>query len=123
MTAASNSGSEPPDTAAAGPLGPHNRARVDARLCDVHAARGRAAADPELAGRSSVRRIVLHLDSVLEPEQVCWGVLYVLEDGRPVAEDVRLGGVITVLDVASWLDDAGGDDEQAESGLAVLPDD
>lgn len=77
----------------------------------------------ELAGRPSVRRIVLHLDPVMEPEQVCWAVLHVLVDGRSVADCVHVSGVITVLDVARWLNDAVSDEEIAERGLAVIPDD
>lgn len=77
----------------------------------------------ELARRPSVRRVVLHLDPVMEPEQVCWAVLHVLVDGRPVTDRVRMGGVITVVDVASWQDDVASDDEVAERGLARLPDD
>jgi len=30
------------------------------------------------------RRIVLHLDPALEPEQICWALLHVLVDDRPV---------------------------------------
>ena len=76
-----------------------------------------------LARRPGTRRIVLHLDPVLEPEQVCWAVLHVLVDGSTLADDVRLGGVITVLDPPGWLVDAIGEDEPADRGLAVLPDD
>jgi G3E family GTPase len=76
-----------------------------------------------LAGRPGLHRIVLHLDPVLEPEQVCWAVLHVLVDGSPVSRDVTMGGVITVLEVASWLADAVSDEEVVDRGLAALPDD
>jgi G3E family GTPase len=77
----------------------------------------------ELAARRSVRRIVLHLDPVMEPEQVCWALLHVLVDGRPVADAVRMAGVITVLDAGQWLDDAASEDDLPTRGLARLPDD
>lgn len=68
-------------------------------------------------------RIVLHLDPVLEPEQVCFALRHVLVDGAPVTDDVDLRGVVTVVDVPTWFDDATGDDVPAERGLADLPDD
>ncbi|MCX6466773.1 MAG: hypothetical protein NTW05_24755, partial [Pseudonocardiales bacterium] len=43
-------------------------------------------------------RIVLHLDPVLEPEQVCFALRHVLVDGAPVTDDVDLRGVVTVVD-------------------------
>jgi G3E family GTPase len=76
-----------------------------------------------LAAHCSVNRIVLHLDPVLEPEQVCWAVLHVLVDGRPVADAVRMAGVVTVLDAGQWLDNAASEDELPARGLARLPDD
>ncbi|HEX4247243.1 MAG TPA: GTP-binding protein [Pseudonocardia sp.] len=76
-----------------------------------------------LARRPGIGRIVLHLDPVLEPEQVCWAVLHVLVDGATVAGDVRMGGVITVLDPATWLADAVSEGDVADRGLALLPDD
>lgn len=72
---------------------------------------------------------MLHLDPAVEPEQVCWALRHVVvddgaPDGRgPVTDIVDLRGVVTVLDVASWLADAGSDDEVVERGLAPLPDD
>lgn len=74
-----------------------------------------------LAGR--VGRIVLHLDPVLEPEQVCWALRHVVVDSSPVAELIDLRGVITALDARTWLDDATGDEPVEERGLAELPDD
>ncbi|MCE0762592.1 GTP-binding protein [Pseudonocardia kujensis] len=74
-----------------------------------------------LAGR--VRRVVLHLDPALEPEQVCWALAHVLVDGIVLTDLVDLRGVVTAVDAASWLDDATGDEPAAERGLADLPDD
>jgi G3E family GTPase len=81
-----------------------------------------------LGRRPDVARIVLHLDPVLEPEQVCWAVLHVLVDSgldvpAPVTDAVDLRGVIGVLDVDRWLADATDDVEPAERGLAALPHD
>jgi G3E family GTPase len=77
----------------------------------------------ELAGPGGPRRIVLHLDPALEPEQVCWSLLNVLMDDVPVTDLVDLRGVVTVVDAGRWLDDATGDAAPAERGLAELPDD
>jgi G3E family GTPase len=74
-----------------------------------------------LAGR--VRRIVLHLDPVLEPEQVCWALQHVVLEGSTVGELVDLRGVVTALDARTWLEDATGDEPVGERGLADLPDD
>jgi G3E family GTPase len=77
----------------------------------------------ELAGPGGPRRIVLHLDPALEPEQVCWSLLHVLVDGSPITDLVDLRGVVTVVDAGRWLDDATGDAAPAERGFAELPDD
>lgn len=77
----------------------------------------------ELGADPSVSRIVLHLDPVLDPELVCSSILYTPVDGAPVTDVVALRGVITVLDVGSWLDDATGSEGLDERGLAVLPGD
>jgi G3E family GTPase len=80
-----------------------------------------------LGRRPDVRRIVLHLDPVLEPQQVCRTVLHVPVDGSPVTDAVALHGVIGVLDVDRWLADATDaanlTDEAVARGLAQLPDD
>jgi G3E family GTPase len=76
-----------------------------------------------LGRNPSVRRIVLHLDPVLEPELVCSAVLNVHVGGAPVTDAVELRGVITVLDVGSWLADATSSDDLVERGLAELPGD
>lgn len=70
-----------------------------------------------LHSRSSVRRIVLHLDSRLEPEALCWAVEHVVVAGvvgqidGPASRDVRVESVVTCIDAQTWLDDATGDDE------------
>ncbi|GAA4546241.1 ribosome hibernation factor-recruiting GTPase MRF [Pseudonocardia xishanensis] len=74
-----------------------------------------------LAGRG--RRIVLHLDPALEPDQVCWALDHVVVDDLVLTDLVDLRGVITAVDAATWLDDATGDETVAERGLASLPDD
>lgn len=76
-----------------------------------------------LARKPRVTQIVLHLDPVLEPEQVCWAVLHVLVDAAVVADLVDLRGVISVVDVETRLDDATCDDDVTERELALLPGD
>ncbi|HWR49438.1 MAG TPA: GTP-binding protein [Pseudonocardiaceae bacterium] len=76
-----------------------------------------------LARTPYLRRIVLHLDPVLGPDQVCWALRHVRVDGAPVCEDLDLRGVITVLDPGSWLEDATGAAQPSERGLAALPGD
>lgn len=71
-----------------------------------------------LAAPGGPRRIVLHLDPALEPEHVCWSLLNVLVDGAPVTEDVELRGVVTCVDIRTWLDDATSDDVLGERGIA-----
>ncbi|MBS9373558.1 ribosome hibernation factor-recruiting GTPase MRF [Rhodococcus sp. B50] len=69
---------------------------------------------------STVDRIVLHLDPQLEPEALCWAVEHVVVSGivgrvdGPASLDVRVDGVVTCLDAATWLEDATGDDELNE---------
>ena len=73
-----------------------------------------------------VGRIVLHLDAALEPESVCDAIVRVLVDGAPVTDSVNLRGVVTVLDIGSWLDDATSSPEftlLSAHGLSELPDD
>lgn len=77
-----------------------------------------------LHSRSSVRRIVLHLDSRLEPEALCWAIEHVVVAGvvghidGPASRDVRVESVVTCIDAETWLDDAMGDDE-LEDGRTV----
>ncbi|MFI8567484.1 ribosome hibernation factor-recruiting GTPase MRF [Rhodococcus sp. NPDC078407] len=82
-----------------------------------------------LSTRSSVDRIVLVLDSALEPEALCWAVdnVVVAEvvgqiDG-PASRDVRIEAVIGCLDAATWLADATGDDTLADRGIVASGDD
>lgn len=69
-----------------------------------------------LHARSSVQRIVLHLDRRLEPEAVCWAIEHVVVSGvvgqldGTASRDVRVEAVITCIDAQSWLDDATGDE-------------
>ena len=76
-----------------------------------------------LAAPGGPARIVLHLDSALESEHVCWSLLHVPVDGAPVVDAVDLRGVITVVDTRSWFDDATGEAALPERGLSDLGDD
>lgn len=76
-----------------------------------------------LAAPGGPARIVLHLDSALEPEHVCWSLLHVLVDGAPAVDAVDLRGVVAVVDTGSWFDDATGEASLPERGLSDLPDD
>ncbi|MBW0111161.1 ribosome hibernation factor-recruiting GTPase MRF [Pseudonocardia oceani] len=71
-----------------------------------------------LAAPGGPARIVLHLDPMLEPEQVCWSLLHVLVDGTTVADEVDLRGVVAVVDAGTWLADATGDATLPERGCA-----
>lgn len=64
----------------------------------------------QLAGRPGVTRIVVHLDPTMEPEPVCWAI-------RDLPVSVQ--GVVTVVEAATWLADATGDEELAERGFGV----
>lgn len=68
----------------------------------------------QLAGKPDVRRVVLHLDPVLEPESVCW----------TLADLVTVEGVLAVVDEGTWLSDATSEEDLAEvgRGLGVTPD-
>lgn len=77
----------------------------------------RLAADPE------VGRLVVRLDPAIEPEAICWALNNVLLGDRPVAEDVDLRAVLTAVDEASWLTDAGGEEALADRGLGGSADD
>lgn len=59
-----------------------------------------------LSARADIARIVLHLDPVLEPEQVCHAIAHVETGGAVVTDAVDLLGVVTVLDAGSWFADA-----------------
>nr|CTQ94849.1 Putative metal chaperone, involved in Zn homeostasis, GTPase of COG0523 family [Kibdelosporangium sp. MJ126-NF4] len=64
----------------------------------------------KLAESDGVHRIVLHLDPTIEPEPVCWAVRTL---------PVRVAGVVTVVDMDTWLTEATGDEELAERGFGV----
>lgn len=78
--------------------------------------------------RSSVRRIVLTLDPILEPERIAWSVEHVVVDGlpggpaAPAALDVRVDSTIAAVAEDGWLDQATGDLALCEV-LPVPPDD
>lgn len=75
-----------------------------------------------LAQRPDVARIVLQLDSRLEPEAFSCELQCIVVpglDGQPdavVADDVAIAAVVTVLDRAAWWQDATGVDTLAERG-------
>ncbi|MEV6824273.1 GTP-binding protein [Amycolatopsis sp. NPDC051102] len=76
-----------------------------------------------LARRPEVTRIVVRLDEAMEPEPVSWAIANVLVGDHPVREDVDLRAVLTVVDCASFLADATGDDELADRNLQGSPED
>ncbi|KDN16005.1 ribosome hibernation factor-recruiting GTPase MRF [Amycolatopsis rifamycinica] len=76
-----------------------------------------------LARRPEVTRIVVRLDEAMEPEPVSWAIRNVLVGDHPVHDDVDLRAVLTVVDCASWLADATGDDELADRNLQGSPED
>lgn len=78
-----------------------------------------------LAERPDVRRILLHLDPVVEPEQVCWTLANALVGDTTITDLVRIEAVLAVVDEDTWLADATGDenlDELTERDLAAAPD-
>lgn len=76
-----------------------------------------------LARQADVDRIVVRLDETLEPEPVCVAIRSAMVDDEPMTDLVRIEAVVTVVDDATWLDDATGDVSVAERGLPVDPDD
>ncbi|HEY4022391.1 MAG TPA: GTP-binding protein [Pseudonocardiaceae bacterium] len=76
-----------------------------------------------LAAIPEVRRVVLRLDPVIEPDAVCWAIQQVPIEGRPVSDDVDIEAIVTAVDVGRWLAAATDDRELAEHGLAVTPQD
>ncbi|MGY1771573.1 ribosome hibernation factor-recruiting GTPase MRF [Blastococcus sp. SYSU D00813] len=79
-----------------------------------------------LARRVDVTRVVVHLDPALEPEHLCWALdEVVLDEGavETAGDSVRVEAVVAVVDAATWLDDATGEDDLADRGLAATPDD
>ncbi len=63
-----------------------------------------------LADRPDVRDVVLHLDPVMEPEQVCWTLASVLVGDTTITDLVDIQAVLTVVDEATWLADATSDE-------------
>ncbi|WP_033287843.1 ribosome hibernation factor-recruiting GTPase MRF [Amycolatopsis jejuensis] len=76
-----------------------------------------------LARMPQVDRIVVRLDEAMEPEPVSWAIRNVLVGDRPVIDDVEPEAVFTVVDCATWLADATGDELLAERGLQGSPED
>ncbi|AZZ80445.1 GTPase [Gordonia alkanivorans] len=78
--------------------------------------------------RSSVRRIVLTLDPILEPERIAWSIEHVVVDDEPdtpaapAAHDVRVESTIVSVAEELWLHHATGDLGLCEV-LPVPPDD
>lgn len=67
--------------------------------------------------RTDVQRIVVQLMDWLEPEPVCWAIENIRVcvgpgyiDG-PASRDVRIDGVVSCVNTASWVQQAIGDDE------------
>lgn len=77
----------------------------------------------ELAADSDVDRIVVELDPAVEPEAVCWALQHVVVNGGTAVDDARIEAVVTVVDLPTWLADAGGDEMLTERGLPGSPDD
>lgn len=79
--------------------------------------------------QSAVRRIVLTLDPILEPERISWAIEQVLVadmpgfvDG-PASRDVRIEATISCVTEHEWLDAATGDLTLAEAGFEQVDDD
>jgi ribosomal protein L31 len=73
-----------------------------------------------LAARDDVSRIVLQLDPALEPEHLCWAVEHVLLDGDgagTAGDAVAVEAVLGVVDAATWLADATGEDDLQDRAL------
>lgn len=64
----------------------------------------------QLVARPDVRRIVLHLDPVMEPESMCWALHNVLVGDVTIADLVTVEGVVAVVDEGGWLAAATGDE-------------
>lgn len=75
--------------------------------------------------RSTVDRIVLLLDPLIEPEALCWAIEHLVVAGivgrvdAPAAHDVQVQATITCVDAESWLRDATGDDELDDERTAA----
>ncbi|GAA4887400.1 ribosome hibernation factor-recruiting GTPase MRF [Actinomycetospora straminea] len=78
-----------------------------------------------LARDPAVRDVVLLLDPGTEPEAVTEALHTLVPAGAdgPLADVLAPRGVVGVLDAATWLDDAGGDDALVDRGLGLTADD
>ncbi|GED96425.1 ribosome hibernation factor-recruiting GTPase MRF [Gordonia crocea] len=82
----------------------------------------------QLHRRDSVERIVLQLDSALEPEALTWAIEHaVVSDmpgytDAPAAEDVRIEATVACIHEGEWLDAATGDATMAELGRSATTD-
>ncbi|UVF77179.1 ribosome hibernation factor-recruiting GTPase MRF [Gordonia mangrovi] len=78
--------------------------------------------------RSAVRRIVLTLDPILEPERIAWAVAEVVVEGMPgfvdgpASRDVRIEATIACVAEQDWLESATGDTTLAEAGFGPVDD-
>ncbi|WP_394620671.1 CobW family GTP-binding protein [Lentzea sp. JNUCC 0626] len=59
-------------------------------------------------------RVIVHLDPMLEPEAVCFAL---------AETEVEVEAVVTVVDTATWLDDATGTDSLADRGMRAAEND
>ena len=79
--------------------------------------------------RSSVRRIVLTLDPILEPERIAWAIDEVVVESMPgfvdgpASRDVRIEATIACVAEQDWLESATGDNTLAEAGFDHVDDD
>ncbi|MDV6014611.1 cobalamin biosynthesis protein CobW [Haloechinothrix sp. LS1_15] len=76
-----------------------------------------------LSARPDVSRIVVRLDEGIEPEPVCYAIEHVLVNDHPVSERVWIEGVLSTVELSSWLADATGDELLADRHLGAGPDD
>ncbi|MDY6810589.1 MAG: GTP-binding protein [Actinomycetota bacterium] len=79
--------------------------------------------------RSSVRRIVLTLDPILEPERIAWAIEEVIVEDMPgfvdgpASRDVRIDATIACVAESDWLESATGDTPLVEAGFDHVDDD
>ncbi|GAB08167.1 hypothetical protein GOARA_004_00070 [Gordonia araii NBRC 100433] len=79
----------------------------------------------QLHRRDTVERIVLQLDSALEPEALSWAIDQAIVSDMPglpdapAGEDVRIDATIACIHEADWLEAATGDTTMAEAGLSA----
>lgn len=76
-----------------------------------------------LVARPDVHRVVLHLDPVMEPEQVCWALRNALVGNVTIVDLAPIEAVLAVVDERTWLAAATGDeridDERTLAEVAV----